>query len=139
MEGQTTARKGPERRWLPPPETRRSGRRSPPLTTPEALTTTSTRGGRGALPVRPATRKGRKTRSREWRGGRGRSRPTSTQRARKCKVTRDLRGTMHLGDYLRVKQSRSKLSRRLARMKSEPAAAVRAWRDKAAETEDRAE
>ena len=32
MEGQTTAGKGPGRRWLPPPETRRSGRRSPPLT-----------------------------------------------------------------------------------------------------------
>ena len=32
----------------------------------------------------------------------------------------------------------SKLSRRLARMKSEPAAAERAWRDKAAETEERA-
>ena len=31
MEGQTTAGKGPKRRWLPPPETRRSGRRSPPL------------------------------------------------------------------------------------------------------------
>ena len=32
----------------------------------------------------------------------------------------------------------SKLSRRLGRMKSEPAAAERAWRDKAAETEERA-
>ena len=31
MRGQTTAGKGPERRWLLPPETRRSGRRSPPL------------------------------------------------------------------------------------------------------------
>ena len=30
MEGQTTAGKGPERRWFPPPETRRAGRRSPP-------------------------------------------------------------------------------------------------------------
>ena len=34
MEGQTTAGKGPERRWLPPPETRRPGRRSPPPLTP---------------------------------------------------------------------------------------------------------
>ena len=30
MEGQTTAGKGPERRWLLPSETRRCGRRSPP-------------------------------------------------------------------------------------------------------------
>ena len=35
--------------------------------------------------------------------------------------------------------SASKLSRRLARIKSEPAAEERAWRDKAAETEERAE
>ena len=58
MEGQITAGKGPERRWLPPPETRMSGRRSTPPHPSEALTTTSTRGGREALPVRPATRKG---------------------------------------------------------------------------------
>ena len=67
---------------------------------------------------------------------------------------------MHLGDYLRVKQSRrrprsgsqgallrfgnresgmgEKLSRRLARRKPESAAAVRAWCDNAAETEGRA-
>ena len=55
--GHTTAGKGPERGWLLLPETRGSGRRSRPLSTIEALTTSGARGGRGALPVQPATRK----------------------------------------------------------------------------------
>ena len=86
--------------------------------------------------------------------GAGVDRPRRKER----QVTGDLRRTMDLGYNLSpedvpgdVVRERfwdsgtgrvvcvSKLSRRLARIKSEPAAEERAWRDRAAETEERAE
>ena len=81
------------RGWLLLPKPRGFGRRSRPLTALKALTTSGSRGGRGALPVRPATRSTRRARTHKGRG-RGRPRPTPAQRTRDRKVRRDLRGTL---------------------------------------------
>ena len=100
MEGQTAASKGQGRGWLLLPETRRFGRRSRPLTTPKALTTSGSRGGRRALTVRPAnTRRTRRVRIHKGRG-RGRPRPPPTQRMRDGEVGGDQRRTLDLRNHL---------------------------------------
>ena len=84
----------------------------PPLSTPEALAATRASRGRGALPRRLATSKGRQTRTSERRGGRRRIRSTPAQRARERQITGNLRGAMDLRHNLRqelgVKETRGR-------------------------------
>ena len=166
MEGQTAAGQGQVRGWLLHPETRRFGRRSRPLTTPEALTPTRARGRGRELAMLPASMRG--TRSggvHQWRGGGGRASSPSPQGPRHSQVGRNEGGALDLLDNLPkntlikegtlrpmshgvslslslrgtgIEACAKRLSRRFERRNAAPTVEERACWERVAEAEDRA-